>query len=140
MQTIFNIMKKGSILLFVISMALVVASCSGSNNSKASKKLEETKQNTTLSLSKIKIDIEGRISYIDQELEKATGDVHEKLTAARAELVAQKDVLDTELEKIAKATLDTWNDVVKQASDATAKAKSKTNEVSKNVRAMLDAV
>jgi DNA anti-recombination protein RmuC len=138
MQTLFHILKKRFATAAIFLIAVFAVSCSGNGNSAANRQLDETKQKTTQSLSKIKIDVESRIAYVDQELETATGEIREKLSEARAELESQKEIIETELDKITKATLESWNDVVKQASESTAKAKTKTNEVSKNVRAMLD--
>jgi len=130
---------KGLTLVSLWVVILAFTSCGGGQKSEAEKKLEETRVQTTQSINKMKIDLEERISYINKELETAVGEVSDKLKEAREELEAQRDLLVAELENIKTATLDTWNDAVKKASETMAKASEKRNEVSKNVREMLDA-
>lgn len=138
MKLIISIGKKGHFLVMLVGLFLIA--CSGGQDSEASKKLDETRQQTMENMNKIKIDLEGRIKYVDEELQNATGEVKEKLTEARAELEAQKELLSKEVENVKAATIETWNDVVKKASESTAAARAKTNEVSKNVREMLDSL
>lgn len=140
MKSIFCIGKNGHSLLTIMLVGLFLIACSGGQNNEASKKLDETRQQTIENISKIKIDLEARIKYVEDELKNATGEVKEKLTAAHTELVAQKELLTKELENVKAASIETWNDVVKKASASTAAARAKTNEVSKNVREMLDSL
>jgi outer membrane biogenesis lipoprotein LolB len=140
MKSIISIGKKGQVMMAIAMVGLFLIACSGGQSGEANKKLDETRQQTVENINKIKIDLEGRIKYVDEELQNATGEVKERLTEARAELEAQKELLAKELENVKTATLETWNDVVKKASESTAAARSKTNEVSKNVRGMLDSL
>ena len=122
----------------IILLALTFTSCGGGQDRASKQKLEETKQQTIQNINKYKNDIQERIDYVDQQLENASGELRDNLTAAREELKAQKEVLEGELQTVKNATLETWNTVIKETSDKLAKARSKMNEVSKNVRAWLD--
>jgi outer membrane biogenesis lipoprotein LolB len=140
MRSIFSIGKKGHYILAIALMSLFLIACSGGQNNEANKKLDETRQQTLENINKIKNDLESRIKYVDEELQNASGEAKERLTEARAMLEAQKELLVSELENVKAATLETWNDVVREASESTAAARAKTNEISKNVREMLDSL
>jgi len=125
-------------MIFVLFISFLLVSCAGNQNKEAQRKLEETKNQTVENISKIKTDIESRIEYLDEELDSAAGQVKDDLEAARAELSKQRDMLASQIDELKEASLENWNDVVMKASETTAKAREKTNEVSKKVREMLD--
>lgn len=126
-------------IMMVVSMMIVITSCGGGNkNNETDKQLQEAKQKTIKNLNQFKTDIEERIAYVDEELEKADGEVEEKLTEAKSELQEQRDLLQTQLDAVQESGIDTWNDVVAKATESYAKARQKTNEVSKEVSEMLN--
>jgi DNA anti-recombination protein RmuC len=139
MNAMYNIPLKQVRLIFLMMMVLMAACSANDTSAEDQQRLEESKNTTAQALVKMKVDIENRIAYIDQELQTARGRIRVRLTEARAELDTQKVNLENEIRNVNQATLETWNEVVDDASESLARAKSKTNEVSRKVRAMLDA-
>jgi cell shape-determining protein MreC len=123
--------------VMIICIPLMLWSCESSQTGSNNKKLEEAKQTTIQNLNKIKNDIQERISYLDEQVKEANGELQENLTEARTELINQRDILAVELENVQKASIETWNEVVSKASASLGQARSKTNEVSRKVRAWM---
>lgn len=140
MKTLIRAIGKGYPMMAMFLLTIFLASCGGGGqNREANKQLEETKEQTVLNINKIKIDIEERIAYVNSEMDGATGETREQLEEARDSLSAQKELLESELEKVKAASLENWNEVVADASQAIADGRKETNEISKKVREMLDA-
>jgi hypothetical protein len=127
------------IILFAFVVMFATACAENDTTASDLERLEENKIHTQQVLVKFKIDLEKRIAYIDEELSTARGRIRSGLNEARTELETQKEIIESEISNVSNATLDNWNEVVENASQSIIVAKSKTNEVSRNVRAMLDA-
>ncbi|TVQ17200.1 MAG: hypothetical protein EA361_02875 [Bacteroidetes bacterium] len=139
MKKLGEFLRNGYPMMTLLLVSVFLISCGGGQDREAKKKLDETKEQTVLNINRIKIDIEERIAYVNEEMEEATGETREKLKEARENLKAQKELLEVELEKVKAASIDTWNETVASASQSITDARRKTNEISKNVREMLDA-
>ena len=138
MKNYSEILRKSYSIVTIMAMTLLLWSCGGGQSSSNKKQLEEAKQQTVQNINRIKNDIEERISYVDSEIETASGEIKENLQTARAQLSEQKDLLNAELTNVQEASIETWNDVVAEASSAISQARSNTLEVSKKVRNLLD--
>ena len=138
MKTLSKTITGSYPLIAVIFFAIFMWSCGGSQNKAQNEQLKEAKETTIQNLNKYKNEIEDRIKYVEGQIEEASGEMKEKLEESRAALKEQQELLEAELENVQGATVDTWNDVVAQASESLGKARSKMNEISKNVREMLE--
>ncbi|MFW5707787.1 MAG: hypothetical protein ACOCX0_02130 [Bacteroidota bacterium] len=139
MKTFKRVTGKRYQTLTVLIMMMFLISCGGGGqNRQSERQLEEAKQETIQSINKIKVDIQDRIKYVDQEMENTTGETRDELQTARRELEAQCDILDAEMEEVNEASLDTWNEVINSTSQTLAETRKKVNEVSIEVRTMLD--
>ncbi len=130
--------KTGKLTLGIMLMLFLFWGCGGGQNRAAKEQLENAKSQTTQNINKYKNEIQERINYVDEEIDNASGELKENLQESRKELKAQKERLEKELENVKNASVDTWNDVVANASESLGKARTKMNEVSKNVREWLD--
>jgi len=138
MKTLSRISSRNYPLIVMIFFAMFLVSCGGGQNRAQKEQLKEAKQSTIQNINRYKNEIQERINYVDEQIEEATGELEENLKEARTELEAQKDLLAQELKNVDEATFDTWNDVVAKASESLGKARSKMNDVSRNVRAWLE--
>lgn len=126
-------------LIVVIFFATLMWSCGGGGQNKVQREqLNEAKQQTLQNINKYKNEIEERINYVNGQIDEASGELEENLKEAREELKAQQELLTAELKNVEDASIETWNDVVAKASESLGKARSKMNEVSKNVREWLE--
>lgn len=139
MKTFSKLTAAGYPLIVVIFLASLMWSCGGGGQNKAQREqLKEAKQQTTQNINRYKNEIEERINYVDSQIDEASGELEENLKEAREELKAQQELLAAELKNVEDASIETWNDVVANASESLTKARSKMNEVSKNVRSWLE--
>jgi chromosome segregation ATPase len=127
-----------TVALFLITILFFSCGGGGGQTSANKRQLEDAKQKTIQNINKLKNDIQDRITYVEGEIEQATGEIKENLQTAKSELEEQRNVLNEELKKVQDASIDTWNDVVARSSATLGQVKSKTNEVSKKVRDWLD--
>jgi hypothetical protein len=124
---------------FIILAALFLMSCGGGGQDRVRhQQLDELKEKTTADLNSIINDIDDRIEFLDEEISEASGSLEAELEDARGELNDQKKLLETEIERIENATLENWNEVIEHTSEVTVNARNKTNEVSREVREMLE--
>ncbi len=139
MKTSFKSIKKSTPLIITMVVLFLMASCGGGSHQKAQKeRLKEVKENTSQQLQTLKMDIEQRIDYIDEQIEEASGELEEKLKEVRAELKKQRDIIEKDIEGVKAATLESWDQVLTNVTRHYQEVRSKTNEVSKKVREMLD--
>ena len=138
MKTLLRISSGNYPVIVMIFFAMFLVSCGGGQNRVQKEQLREAKQNTIQNINRYKNEIQERINYVEGQIEEASGELEENLKEARNELEAQKDLLAQELKNVEQATFETWNDVVAEASESLGKARSKMNEVSRNVRAWLE--
>jgi len=126
-------------LIAMIFFVTLLWSCGGGGQNKVQREqLKEAKQQTTQNINRYKNEIEERINYVNTQIDEASGELQEDLKEAREELKAQQELLLAELKNVEDASIETWNNVVANASASLTKARSKMNEVSKNVRTWLD--
>ncbi len=126
-------------MIVMIFVTALFWSCGGGGQNKAQREqLQEAKNQTIQNINRYKNEIEERIDYVDGQIEEATGELKNELEDARATLKEQQKILVTELKNVEDASLETWNDIVAGASESLGKARSKMNEVSKNVRELLE--
>lgn len=138
MKTLSKTITGSYPMIAVIFFAIFMWSCGGGQNKVQNEQLKEAKETTTQNLNKYKNEIEERIDYVEGQIEEASGEMKEELEESRAALKEQQELLEAELENVQDATVDSWNDVVSQASQSLTQARSKMNEVSKNVRELLE--
>ncbi len=118
---------------------ILLWSCGGGAQQQVQEeKLAEAQESVTADVQEMKRDINERVAYLDEEIEASSGELQEKLQAFRAELEEQQEILDGEIERVENASLETWESVLDQVTAAVIKAREKTNEVSREVREMLD--
>lgn len=139
--SVVRLTKKIQAVSFFLLVALILSSC-GDGQRQARRvqeeQLKEAKEDAVVSINQIKRDVEERIEYLDEEIEKASGETKEKLKESRKELKKQSAKLEAELKSIQEATLETWSEAVGKASATIESSRKKTNEISKKVREMLD--
>ncbi len=128
-----------TLIASMVLMSGVLFSCGeGAREQARQERLAEVKADVEQELSKFKTNINDRIRYLDEQIEEASGETEENLKEARAGLVEQRDRLDAELERVRAAEMDEWNEVVSEVSVTLGQVRAKTNEISREVREMLD--
>ena len=125
-------------MIAVIFFAIFMWSCGGGQNKVQKEQLKEAKETTIQNLNKYKNDIEERINYVEGQIEEASDDIKDELEESHAALKEQQELLEAELKNVQDASIENWNDIVAQASQSLTQARSKMNEVSKNVRELLE--
>ncbi|TVQ89865.1 MAG: hypothetical protein EA393_06420 [Bacteroidetes bacterium] len=138
MKTLLRISSGNYPVIVMIVFAMFLVSCGGGQNRAQKEQLKEAKQTTIQNINRYKNEIQERINYVEGQIEEASGELEENLKEARTELKAQKDLLAQELKNVEEASIEQWNDIVGKASESLGKARSKMNEVSKNVRTWLE--
>lgn len=124
------------IIVFLLS-AVMLSAC-GSNHEKArQEELKQVRQSVEEDLGEIKKEIDQRMTLLTEEIDQTGDEMKTKLQDARSELREQRDLLEIEIEKVEKATLENWDIVISSVSEKVQKIQSKTNEVSRNVREWL---
>ncbi len=122
----------------IFLVILFLWSCGGGPQQAQKRQLEEVKDNTELQLRQLRNDIAERIDYLDEQIDEATGETEEELKEARAVLKEQKELIDQCIVNVREATLEKWESVRGDTQKSYQDARSKMNEVSKNVREILD--
>jgi hypothetical protein len=125
-------------LILMLSTFLIVSCGGGGQDRVRHQQLEDLKQETTTDLNSIILDIEERIRYLDEQIAETSGNHTSELEDARNELNNQKKLLEAELNNINDATLSNWNDVIEVTSEVTVNARARTNEISRDVREILE--
>jgi hypothetical protein len=130
---------KSKTLAIVSIVSLILIACGGGGHNKVRlEQLNEHKSNTLVTLNSIIDDIDQRIAFIDDEIDKAGGVTKERLEDARIELMDQKILIEEEKENIENATMENWNDVIESTSETTEGVIARTNEISSEVRETLE--
>lgn len=124
--------------LVMILAAFFIISCGGGQDRVQHQQLNELKGTTTENLNSIIDEIDERIEYLDEEISNASGNRKAELEDARNDLNNQKKLLEEEIENIEVATLENWNDVIENTSEVTVSVRARTNEISREVREMLE--
>jgi phage-related minor tail protein len=100
--------------------------------------LAEVKESVSSDLYELRHDIMQRIAYVENQLEDATGEVEEILVESRDELQSQLVQIEIELKNVQEASLETWDSVLEQVTASVIKAQEIRNEVSLEVRELLE--
>ncbi|MFO7978332.1 MAG: hypothetical protein R6U64_06695 [Bacteroidales bacterium] len=129
--------------LLPLSMMAVIMiffwSCGQAGQNKAREaQLEEVKQTVEQDLRTLQNDIQQRLDYLDEEIEQTSGETEESLRSARQDLQQQSDRLEEEMEAVKEASLDSWDEVVANVSRVATDVRTRTNEITKKVREVMD--
>lgn len=100
--------------------------------------LDEVKQTVEQDLKALQGDIQQRLNYLDEEIEQASGETAEELRAAREAFQQQSERLEEEIEAVKEASLEDWDEVVANVSRVATDVRSRTNEITREVRALID--
>jgi len=135
-----NIFKKSQNLLFALLAIILFFACNGERRAEQMREeqLENAKEQTELSINEVRNDVKDRIQYLEDEIEQASGELEEKLKQSRKDLKDKLKRLDEELKKVEEATYDEWDKVLARVNEVVTDTRKKSNEVSKNVRELLD--
>lgn len=126
-------------LTMMVTLMLFLWSCGqGGQNRAREAQLEEVKQTVEQDLRALQGDIKQRLNYLDEEIEQAGGETQEQLRSAREELQQQSERLEEEIETVKEASLDSWDEVVANVSRVATDVRTRTNEISKEVRGVMD--
>jgi hypothetical protein len=132
-----NLKKMFPIMILLASFLIV--SCGGGGQDRVRhQQLEELREETLTDLNSIIFDIEERVKYVDEQLPETSGEVTSELEDAREELIQQKELVEAEVIKVENATLNNWNDVIEGTSEVAVHARTRTNEISRDVRESLE--
>ncbi len=126
-------------ITLMATLLLVLASCGQTGQNRAREaQLEEVKQTVEQDLRTLQRDIQQRLDYLDEEIEQTSGETQETLRQARQDLQQQSDRLEEEMEAVKEASLDSWDEVVANVSRVATDVRSRTNEITREVRKVMD--
>jgi hypothetical protein len=115
-------MKKGIMVLTVLSCSVVMISCSPSSEKKVAqteneieRDIKKEKQETTKDLQTLRDDINTKLDKISKELENANAAAQSELESVKAILIDHRTKVEVALDLIDHSADDTWDNAQQAA-------------------------